>query len=492
MYLIKHTIEVGYEIENIVTLEREISTLFTSYRYKKDPSLLSPITIAQQKLHAEIGQLIFLTQDNPVQNERAKRIRKLSEIYFKLPVIDSVLVATVAAQQKASPQLRKLLTALEREEQQLLTTREIKYLRNLNTFNWLNGVLLFTLVVSTLLLLTASRKIQRQAADKNLRAGELQIANRNLLFATKQKLKRAAALILANKELIFQQAEKEKRADELAVANVELQFQNDEKEERAEELRTAIFQLNKSESSLKEAQAISNIGNFEIDLVNKNEVWSDGMYSILQLRKTKRKPSINHFLERIHPDDAVAIRKEISTSFKTYKLSKFEFRFYTAKDELRYGHTQLQFERSSDGKLLRLFGIFQDVTELKLAELERTKMLQDLIQRNKELEQFSYIISHNLRAPVANILGASEILTDNSISLTDKVVLKKGIYDSVLKLDGVIKDLNHILNIKAASNTQKEKVRFTDLVADIRYTINGLVEADQLSIICNFKSAEEI
>ncbi|MCX5836574.1 MAG: PAS domain S-box protein, partial [Deltaproteobacteria bacterium] len=50
-----------------------------------------------------------------------------------------------------------------------------------------------------------------------------------------EKEKRAAELVIANKELAFQNKEKEKRAAELVIANKELAFQNKEKEKRAAE-----------------------------------------------------------------------------------------------------------------------------------------------------------------------------------------------------------------------------------------------------------------
>lgn len=51
-----------------------------------------------------------------------------------------------------------------------------------------------------------------------------------------EKESRAAELVIANKELAYQNEEKEKRAAELIIANKELAFQNEEKEKRAAEL----------------------------------------------------------------------------------------------------------------------------------------------------------------------------------------------------------------------------------------------------------------
>ncbi len=55
--------------------------------------------------------------------------------------------------------------------------------------------------------------------------------------------KRAGELIVANEELIFQNIEKEKRAQELTIANKELAYQNEEKEKRAAELVVANKEL---------------------------------------------------------------------------------------------------------------------------------------------------------------------------------------------------------------------------------------------------------
>jgi PAS domain S-box-containing protein len=52
-----------------------------------------------------------------------------------------------------------------------------------------------------------------------------------------------------------------------------------------------------------------------------------------------------------------------------------------------------------------------DITERKNADLEKEKISADLIQRNNALEQFAFIVSHNLRAPVANIIALSNLLT---------------------------------------------------------------------------------
>ena len=107
-----------------------------------------------------------------------------------------------------------------------------------------------------------------QHGEKEKRAAELSIANKELAFLNKEKEKRAAELSIANKELAFQNDEKEKRAEELSIANKELAFQNNEKEKRAAELSIANEELAfQNDEKEKRAEELS-IANKELAFQN--------------------------------------------------------------------------------------------------------------------------------------------------------------------------------------------------------------------------------
>ena len=93
-------------------------------------------------------------------------------------------------------------------------------------------------------------RFEALSEEKEKRAAELVVANKELVFQSEEKEKRAAELVVANKELVFQNEEKEKRAAELVVANKELVFQNEEKKKRAAELVVANRELEKSKSDI--------------------------------------------------------------------------------------------------------------------------------------------------------------------------------------------------------------------------------------------------
>lgn len=127
----------------------------------------------------------------------------------------------------------------------------------------------------------------------------------------------------------------------------------------------------------------------------------------------------------------------------------------------------------------------------KLTKSNRDVLYKDLVRKNNDLEQFAYIISHNLRSPVANIKGLFSILkTQNPDAATYKKCMK-GLESSVERLDGIIWDLSHILLVKSDLSKKKERVRFSEITKLISDDVNDLIKKEKVRIKTNL-SVDEI
>ncbi|MBL7920578.1 MAG: PAS domain S-box protein [Bacteroidia bacterium] len=147
---------------------------------------------------------------------------------------------------------------------------------------------------------------------------------------------------------------------------------------------------------------------------------------------------------------------------------------------------------NDEKNLLGLSVAARNITELKVYEKERSKITKDLTQRNKDLEQFTYIVSHNLRAPLASILGLSSLLERPDISEEVRKECLKGFVTSVKNLDNTILDLNYILQAKKEIGEKKEMVDFDDTVQKIKESINDIIVKEGAIINTNFIAAEKI
>lgn len=145
----------------------------------------------------------------------------------------------------------------------------------------------------------------------------------------------------------------------------------------------------------------------------------------------------------------------------------------------------------NDARILGVVMSLRDITQRKTSELQEKKITTELIQRNKDLEQFAYIISHNLRAPVANIIGITDALKDD-LDEDERNIFMSGLYDSVKKLDNVITDLNRILQLKNGLSENKERIQFSSLVNEIKYTISGGGTKEMFQVKSDFDEVDEM
>jgi PAS domain S-box-containing protein len=106
---------------------------------------------------------------------------------------------------------------------------------------------------------------------------------------------------------------------------------------------------------------------------------------------------------------------------------------------------------------------FSDITARKEAELNRERLTEDLYRHNRDLQQFTYLVSHNLRAPLANALGLSKML---HTAEPDQAELVTHLQTSLAQLDLVLQDLNAILAVR-----DKQDVEPAELVP-----LDGLLE----------------
>ena len=133
-----------------------------------------------------------------------------------------------------------------------------------------------------------------------------------------------------------------------------------------------------------------------------------------------------------------------------------------------------------------------NITSAKLAEIERTRITEDLEHRNNDLEQFSYIVSHNLRAPLANITGLAQILKQADLRSKERAKTEDLLFQSVMKLDEIIRDLNHILQVRRKVIEKKEKIVLSELLSDILTGFHLVIEQENTQVLTDFSEAAEL
>lgn len=110
-------------------------------------------------------------------------------------------------------------------------------------------------------------------------------------------------------------------------------------------------------------------------------------------------------------------------------------------------------------ELERYNSMLEALVEEKSAALISTN--EELVKYNNELIQFSYTVSHNLRGPVARLLGLARLIK-RPISPEEKLKLEEMILKSSEELDEILKDLSLIIDIRNDIYKIREKVYLQD------------------------------
>lgn len=145
--------------------------------------------------------------------------------------------------------------------------------------------------------------------------------------------------------------------------------------------------------------------------------------------------------------------------------------------------------RDSNNNLTGFMAIEQDITDRKKSEQETLTLIDNLQKKNKDLQQFSYIVSHNLRAPIAKLMGlASIIKTENE---QNKFLIEKVAEESA-SLDEVVKDINLIVSARKSDKERMENIFFETETLHVMQVLETEIEESKAVISYDFSENKGI
>ena len=139
-------------------------------------------------------------------------------------------------------------------------------------------------------------------------------------------------------------------------------------------LQRSSEKLSEKEAALREAQQIVGVGNWDWN-VSRNEVWwSDELFRILGYEPGAFIPSHQSLLDHVHPDDRQFVQRAIDAAYEAGRQYDVEFRVVLPNGHARIVHGRGAAIAGPSGRFERMHGTIQDITEVKRAAVQATRL----------------------------------------------------------------------------------------------------------------------
>lgn len=183
---------------------------------------------------------------------------------------------------------------------------------------------------------------------------------------------------------------------------------------------------------LNEAQRITHMGSWELDLASNSLLWSEEIYRIFEIDSEKFGASYEAFLNAIHPDDREMVNKAYTDSVKNKTVYSIEHRLLFPDGRIKFVHEHCETYYNKDGTPLRSAGTVQDITERKEAEkaiYESEEKFRTLVQQAAEgifiVDMEGNYMEANESAALITGYPVEELKKMNVRDITDPDDLKK-------------------------------------------------------------------
>ncbi len=166
-----------------------------------------------------------------------------------------------------------------------------------------------------------------------------------------------------------------------------------------------------SREQLLGVSELAHIGHFTIDRATREVTWTDELFRIFGCEPYEFTPTVESVLARVHAGDLDAVEAAVQRVITTGEAQQLNHRIVWPTGEQRNCLTIIERDDTGLSGSPSIYGLVQDLTELRRAEDERHKLEQQVMQAQK-LESLGVLaggIAHDFNNLLTSILGNADL-----------------------------------------------------------------------------------
>ncbi len=224
-------------------------------------------------------------------------------------------------------------------------------------------------------------------------------------------------------------------------------------------------ELKRSEMLFRQSQEISGVGGWELDVAQRSLFWTHETFRIHDLDPSEPYPHVEQALGYYLPKHRAILRSAVEKALETGEPYDLELQLRTAKDRVLWVRTIGRTDRDASGRIVRLYGSFQDITARKEDEAAREEFQGKLLETQK-LESLGVLaggVAHDFNNLLTAVLANAQLCRLSTVPGSDLDSHLGAIEKASLRAA----DLCHQLLAYAGRNSlSRQKAELNDLVRE--------------------------
>lgn len=258
--------------------------------------------------------------------------------------------------------------------------------------------------------------------------------------------------------------------------------------------------LKKNRELLNETSKIAKIGGWDFDILSNKLNWTEELYNIHEVEYYFI-PDMEKAINFYHSDSIPLIKDAINRAINFGESFKIECQIITGKNNhiwvIARGNAIKE-----NGRIIKIRGTFQDITELIKSEIEKSKLQGQLNHKSKmdSLGQIAGGVAHDFNNLLSGITGAAELMQMQETDLSIKgykyldIILKASENAANLTDKLLAFSRKNRLDIKAinAQSIIEETVEFLENTLDKKIRINLISDSQHLNFLGDYSSIQNV
>lgn len=220
-----------------------------------------------------------------------------------------------------------------------------------------------------------------------------------------------------------------------------------------------------------------------VNVQKDTQWWSPRFYELLGYNNDEIEASTAQLKTLLHPDDVSQTSEAMRCHFEQDKPFEVDCRLKTKQGHYRWFRRRGKITRNKSGRPLRMAGSLQDITERKEAEQELARRAEELEQSNRELDDFAYIASHDLKEPLRGIHNYATFLIEDYQDKIDENGVNKlhTLQRLSQRMENLIDTLLHFSRVGRVDMANQE-TDLNEVLADVIETLHVTLNESGIDI----------